>query len=59
MRPSAVNGGSGNRADGDRASVHGGDGNVADGEAAAVSGGRLRLTADDYDWAAGGLTQDQ
>jgi hypothetical protein len=54
-----VSGGHGNTADGYYASVSGGHHNAASGPSASVSGGYGRAASSNYDWAAGGLWEDQ
>jgi hypothetical protein len=55
----SVSGGELNRASGQFASISGGDSNTASGHAASVSGGDNRTATGDYDWAAGGLWENQ
>ena len=55
----SVSGGELNSATGQFASVSGGDSNTASGHAASVSGGDGRTATGDYDWAAGGLWENQ
>ncbi len=55
----AVSGGELNSATGVFASISGGDSNTASGHAASVSGGDGRTASGDYDWAAGGLWENQ
>jgi len=55
----SVSGGELNSATGQFASVSGGDSNTASGHAASVSGGDNRTASGDYDWAAGGLWENQ
>ena len=55
----SVSGGRGNRAAGEVTSVSGGENNTANNRWSSVSGGYQRSTAGDFDWAAGGLFQDQ
>ena len=55
----SVSGGELNSATGQFASVSGGDSNTAGGHAASVSGGDGRTASGDYDWAAGGLWENQ
>jgi hypothetical protein len=55
----SVSGGELNSATGQFASVSGGDSNTASGHAASVSGGDKRTASGDYDWAAGGLWENQ
>ena len=55
----SVSGGELNSATGQFASISGGDSNTASGHAASVSGGDGRTASGDYDWAAGGLWENQ
>jgi len=55
----SVSGGELNSATGQFTSVSGGESNTASGHAASVSGGDNRTATGDYDWAAGGLWEDQ
>ncbi len=54
---SSVSGGTSNVASGPYASVSGGFFNTASGLAASVSGGKSRSAGDNFNWAAGGLSQ--
>jgi len=56
---SSVSGGFGSVASGHHASVSGGESNLASGRGASVSGGSDRSALGDFDWAAGGLFEDQ
>ena len=55
---SSVTGGDGNITYGQYSSVSGGYYNYADGSTSSVSGGRFRTAYEDYNWVAGGLSED-